>query len=485
MSTAAPQVTRPEDRVHPFQMFIYGLGGMTNNLLSGAYGGLMIVLILGLEMNPILVGVIGMVPRLFDAFTDPVVGYISDNTRTRFGRRRPFIFVGAILVGLMFMAIWQFPAGKSEMFYFWYFLIGSMIFFLVYTIFITPWVALGYELTPDYNERSRLMGAQNFIAQTAYLFTPWLLAIVTLDQFGGDIVLGTSVAAIWIGAFAIVVGVLPAIFLKERIDLDVLDEASGEEKPTLVETMADFLSGFGITLSRVPFLKLCGATLLVFNSFILIAAFQAFVIIHYLYGGSTEAATTLLGVLGTITTVSTYVVIIFVTFLSTVIGKRKAFAVAMVLYIIGCVIKYFSYNPDMPYLLVISTPFLAFGLGALFTLMPSMIADVVDLDELETHERREGMYGSIFWWVVKLGLSLAGLGSGLLLTATGFNEAKDAVQTPQTLELLRFYDAFVPIVATLIAIWAVMTFEVTQERARDIRKQLEARRGRLDHAPAD
>ena len=480
MSTSQAEITRPEDRVPPFQMFIYGLGGMVNNLLSGAYGGLMIVLILGLEMDPRLVGVIGMVPRLFDAFTDPVIGYVSDNTRTRFGRRRPYIFVGAILVGLAFMAIWQFPDGKSEMFYFWFFLIGSILFFFVYTIFITPWVALGYELTPDYNERSRVMGVQNFISQTAYIFTPWLLAIVTLDRFGGDMVMGTAIAAIWIGAFVIVVGILPAIFLRERINPGVLDAEHPVHPDSLQKRIADFASGFAITLSRVPFLKLCIATLLVFNSFILIAAFQALVVIHYLYAGSTEDAGVLLGVLGTVTTVCTYLVIIFVTFLATRIGKRRAFAVAMIMYIIGCVLKYFCYNQEMPYLLVVSTPFLAFGLGALFTLMPAMIADVVDLDELDTHERREGMYGSIFWWVVKLGLSAAGLGSGFLLTATGFDPKLDGTQPQATLELMRFFDSAVPIIATLIAMWAVMTFEVTKERAAEIRAQLEARRGRLD-----
>ena len=82
----------------------------------------MIVLNLGLGMNPALVGLLGALPRLTDAFTDPLMGFISDNTRTRWGRRRPYIFVGAIAAGVIFALLWQLPRGQSETFYFVYFL---------------------------------------------------------------------------------------------------------------------------------------------------------------------------------------------------------------------------------------------------------------------------------------------------------------------------------------------------------------------------
>ena len=107
------------------------------------------------------------------------------------------------------------------------------------------------------------------------------------------------------------------------------------------------------------------------------------------------------------------------------------------------------------------------------------MADVVDADELHTHERREGMYGSIFWWVVKLGMSVAIAGGGLLLVATGFDVELDGNQTTQALTLMRFFDAFVPTVASAIAIWAVASYDITEEKAHDIRRQLEARRGSI------
>jgi len=113
----------------------------------------------------------------------------------------------------------------------------------------------------------------------------------------------------------------------------------------------------------------------------------------------------------------------------------------------------------------------------LFTLMGSMIADVIDMDELETHERREGMYGSIFWWVVKLGQAAAIAGGGLLLNATGFDVALEGAQSAETIKAMRFFDAFVPVIASGLAIWAIASYSITEEKAHEIRQQLEARRG--------
>ena len=138
MSHATHHQTAAEDRIPFHQKLIYGAGAFVNNILAAAMGGMVIVLNLGLGMNPALVGLLGALPRITDAITDPLMGYISDNTESRYGRRRPYIFVGAISVAIVFALLWQLPIGKSEAFYFWYFLAGSIIFYLAYTVFATP-----------------------------------------------------------------------------------------------------------------------------------------------------------------------------------------------------------------------------------------------------------------------------------------------------------------------------------------------------------
>ena len=144
---------------------------------------------------------------------------------------------------------------------------------------------------------------------------------------------------------------------------------------------------------------------------------------------------------------------------------------------LGYALKWFCYDPELPWLLLVPTPLLAFGLGGLFTLIPSMIADVVDLDELQTRERREGMYGAVFWWVVKLGMAAALAAGGFLLNATGFDVALAGNQSGQAIFLMRLFDSVVPFVASGLAIWAIAAFPITEQRAHEVRLELEARRG--------
>ncbi|MGD9388460.1 MAG: MFS transporter, partial [Gammaproteobacteria bacterium] len=475
--------TKPEDRIPFPSKVIYGLGAFVNNLLAAAIGGMIIVLNLGLGMNPALVGLVAALPRLTDAFTDPLMGYISDNTRSRWGRRRPYIFCGAILAGLLYALLWQLPVGKSDVFYFWYFLGGSILFYLAYTMFATPWVALGYELTPDYHERTRLMGTQNFIAQLAYVIAPWFLLIMQNETLFDDMVDGAAGLAIIIGIFAACVGILPAVFLRERVTADIAESCGDGEAPreslgaAMLRNMKCFLKGFVTSLKFRPFVKLCVATFLVFNGFMLIASFQFYVIIYYVFGGDTVGGAKYAGLAGTVTAVSTFVVIILVTWIGTHLGKRKTFFLSIGLSMLGYSLKWFCYNPDIPWLVVVPAPLMAFGLGALFTLMPSMIADVVDADELETYERREGMYGSIFWWMVKLGMAAALAGGGFLLNATGFDVDLGGNQSARTITLMRMCDAFIPAIASGVAIYAIYTFSITEQRAHEIRSTLEKRRG--------
>ena len=477
MSQSADTPEHADGRL-PFSMKVaYGLGAFVNNLLAAASGGMMIILNLGLGLNPATVGLLGALPRITDALTDPMMGYVSDHTRSRWGRRRPYIFVGAIFAAITFALLWQLPRDQSETFYFIYFLVGSILFYLGYTIFATPWVALGYELTPDYHERTRLMGVQNFIGQIAYMVSPWFLWFMTQEDWFADQVEGAATLAILVAAVTLTLGILPAILLRERF------AGSGEEaqgpKPwrALGQNLIQFFKGFAITLRSKPFLKLCVATFFVFNGFILISAFQSYVIIYYVTGGDQALGAEYAGYSGTASAIATFVVIAIVTWLGTRIGKRRAFFVSTFISILGYALKWPCYNPEMPMLVVLPAPLMAFGLGGLFTLMPAMVADVVDFDELETHERREGMFGSIFWWVVKLGMAAAIAGGGYLLDATGFDVEAGANQTESTLFWMRVFDVVIPILTSGLAIWAVATFQITEEKANEVRAALAERRG--------
>ena len=165
-------------------------------------------------------------------------------------------------------------------------------------------------------------------------------------------------------------------------------------------------------------------------------------------------------------------------------GKKNAFVIATLLSIVGYALKWWGFNPDYPWLMFMPIPFLSFGIGGLFTLMMSMTADVCDLDELNNGERREGMFGAVYWWMVKLGTALALLTSGVVLSLVGFDQSIDQ-QSIETLTNLRIADIVIPIITALMAIAIIWKYNITEDKAHEIREALIKRRGNVKHQGND
>ena len=359
-------------------------------------------------------------------------------------------------------------------FYFWYFMAMSVFFFLAYTVYATPFVAFGYEMTPDYHERTRLHAFANTVGQVAWLGVPWFYAIMANETLFRDKVHGARTLAIYVGFAVALLGIVPAIFCRERFgSLPKIKTEKG-----VWENTVDFFSGIRTTFKCKPFVKLCTATFLVFNGFQLGISFSIYIMIFYLFNGNDSSAGKLNGWFGTITSACTLAVIPLTALISTKLGKRRTFLLTISLSIAGYALKWFGYNPAHPYWLLVAAPFVAFGTGSLFTLMGSMIADVCDFDELKTNQRREGVFGAIYWWMVKVGMALAMLLTGFMLKASGFNEQLTE-QSENTMFMLRIFDVGVPLATSAIALIVIYKYTISEERAHEIRMKLEARRGKL------
>lgn len=471
--------TAPEDVVPLVQKVAFGSGHLANQLFPAALGVFMIILVLALKMDPFLAGVLAALPRLIDALTDPIMGYISDNTNSRWGRRKPYIFSGAIITGITFMVMWQLYPEDGQTYNFYFFLIMSIIFYIGYTIFATPLIGLGYEMTPDYNERTRLMGTSQFMGQIAWMIAPWFWYIIYLPEFAESAPEGARTLSIWVGALCMVLGIMPAFFCKEIDQKNIQGQAKLTFKD-LTKNMKDFFKGIKQTIANKPFIKLCGATFFVFNGFQTIAQFAFFIIIFYLYNGDSVASGQWPAWFGTVSAMATaFLVIPIITYMSTKIGKRKAFIVATLISMVGYALKWWCFSPGNPFFMFIPIPLMSFGIGGLFTLMMSMTADVCDLDELKNGmPRKEGTFGAVYWWMVKLGTALALLTSGAVLNLVGFDQNATS-QTAETMTNLRIADIIIPIVAGALAIWIMLKYDITEEKANDIRKELVKRRGNL------
>ncbi len=464
-------VTKPEDRIPLFQKTIYSIGALVNQMQAAALTAMVLVLNLGLGMDPAKVGIIGTVPRLIDAFTDPMIGYTSDNTRSKYGRRRPYMFFGALISGVLFMLLFQLHQENGEAYNFWYFLIIQCFFVVAFAFYAIPFIALGFEMTPDYHERTRLQGAANIMGQIAWIISPWLFTFMYSSK---DLVQGVRILAIVFGVFIILGGILPAIFNREHFG-----NLPKPEKRKMKEVLKNFFSWCAIAFKNRPFVQLCIITFLIFNGFMLASSFTAYVIFFYVFGGDYGQGGKLLGLNGTVAAVSSFLVIFpLITWLATRLGKRNTLLITIPLSMLGYGLKWWGYNPQHPELLLITAPLIAFSLGSIFTVVTSMLADVCDLDELQTGTRREGMFGAIYWWMIKLGQAAASLFSGFLLNWTGFKESLHGNQTAHTLFLMRICDIGIPIIASAIAIYFIMTFEISEDKAYEIRKELEKRRGK-------
>ena len=136
---------------------------------------------------------------------------------------------------------------------------------------------------------------------------------------------------------------------------------------------------------------------------------------------------------------------------------------------------WWTFSPTNPWLMFLPLPLFAFGIGGLFTIMMSMTADICDLDELETHERREGLFGAIYWWMVKFGAAFAGLLTGLIMSFVGFDQTV-TVQTEEALNGLRAAFIFVPATGTLIGLLVMWNYDLNEEAVTAIREELDSRR---------
>ncbi|KAA3623907.1 MAG: MFS transporter, partial [Bacteroidetes bacterium] len=231
---------------------------------------------------------------------------------------------------------------------------------------------------------------------------------------------------------------------------------------------------------KIPFVRRCGATFLVFNGFQMVASFSYFIIVFYMLNGDYGLAGNWPAWFSTVSAFATaFLVIPIITWMSNKWGKRRAFIVSTFISIIGYMLKWYGFNPSNPWLIFMPIPLMSFGIGGLFTLMMSMTADVCDLDELNNGmPRKEGTFGAIYWWMVKLGQAVALVLGGLVLKLVGFDQ-NAATQTVETLTKLRLADIIIPAVTAGLAIVVMWKYDLSEDRARDIKAQLVERRGEL------
>ncbi|MEQ8770017.1 MAG: MFS transporter [Phycisphaerales bacterium] len=491
--TTSPRPPNPDHRVPTTQKIAFGIGMLGNQLFPAAMAVFLVVLVQSLGMKPWLAGVLAFLPRVLDAVTDPLMGYITDNTKSRFGRRRPYIFIGALIAGVSFALMWQLDADQSVMYNFWYYLVFALLFYVGLTIFATPYVAMGYEMSSDFHERTRLMAVAQWIGQWAWVIAPWFWIIIYDPAYFPDPVTGESngvhgarMLAVYVGIGCILLGITPAIFCRTQpVDPETQDRLS---LAGIGGSLTSLLRGVTEAFKNGPFVRICLATFLIFGSFNTVAGMAYYIIVHHMFAGDTgpEGAgrwPAWHGSAGALAT--TFLAIPVVTVMSQRLGKRKAFVISQSISVLGYFLFWWCFSPENPWMLFLPLPFFSFGIGSLFTIMMSMTADVCDLDELRTGSRSEGVFGAVYWWMVKLGFAVAGLLTGVIMSGVGFDPGLGS-QTTEALTGLRLSYIAVPIVGTVLAILIMLGYGLDEKRVSEIREELAGRKkaGAVSGEPA-
>ncbi|MBT4678903.1 MAG: MFS transporter [Flavobacterium sp.] len=457
------------------QKIAFGFGMLANQMFPAILGIFMVVLVEDLGFSGWMWSLVFLFPRIFDAITDPIMGFISDNTKSKWGRRRQYVLIGGILMGLAYIFMWQLSKADGVEYNFWYFFLWSLVFYLGLTIFSVPYVAMGYEMSDDFHERTNIMAIAQFIGQWAWVIAPLFWIIMYDESWFPSADIAVKELAIWVAIPCAICAMVPAIFIKSNSTLDEDYEPlnSANIGNSLMKIFESFVAAFKIK----EFRKLCGATFLIFNAFNTVAALTFFVIVYKLFNGDAGASgiwVSMFGCLGALGT--TFIVIPAVAWMSKKLGKKKAFMLSQAISLIGYIMLYFLFIPGKPWMYIIALPFFSFGIGSLFTIMMSMTADVIDIDEINTGKRREGIFGAIYWWMVKVGYGIAGALSGVIITVVGFNSDLATTDQQSAVDGLHAFFCFFPMVGTILAMLIMRNYSITEERAIEIRAELEKRK---------
>lgn len=504
-STAASGQPATRNKLKVSEKLGVGTGGLTVSLGNQSVRTTgMGVLNMILGINAFWVGVVLAVPLLWDAITDPIMGNISDKFRSRYGRRRPFIFAGAILMGLTFASIWMIPLGWSDAGKLTWFIVTSLMFYTSYTIFSVPFISMTYEMTPDYDERTSVQGYVTFwnrLGEMSYMgliplsliFAAWKFGYEsTTDLMTAQKMEGIRIAAATYGGIGMsLFGLLSAFFGKERCyELNLREQK--QQGPGFWKTAREVIGNKACAL--LCLLSVCTIVAGVFAS-----NMDWYLLIYYLSDGDIALGTqwklvvtvgyATVGILG----------IPLIVWLTGKLSKIQGLRFIYCMMIINAIIRWIVYRPgrfdvglQWGSFSEISTSLGAIAqsliwldplTGGLFwigvgVLMQSMIADVCDDDELKNGHRREGMFGAVFGWATKASFAVSFVLIGVFLNLIGFDPGV-STQTEDTYLSMRISMCLGAAAPAALCFALLALYPLTKEKSAENRARLESIRGKV------
>jgi Na+/melibiose symporter-like transporter len=392
--------------------FLYGLGELGINLKNETVNRYLLFFYADtLHASPTAIGVMMMLSKMWDAIADPAVGYLSDTTRSRWGRRRPYVLLGAIPMGVCFYFLFAPPAQFTGGALLAYVLLVSIALYTFFTIFTVPYLAWGAELARSYHERTAIVQIRALCGLVGGIVGA-TLPLLLVRAAGGDARGGFASMALILGAVVAIAGMVPGLVVRDN---------NREGLP--LASFRHFLGGLAKTFAnrdfRVIFLTFCLMT-------ISAAMGNALQLVVVKYRLDMEAEFPLLALGFGLSFALSFP---FWLGLSRKLGKSRAMLYGLSAGVIapfGWVIV----QPGQVGMMLVFMIVAGFLTGCI-TLAGSQAIDIVDLDELVTGEQRAGAYFGIWAFGLQLATAVGQFFGGLLLDGVGYVPGQ--AQDPSTL----------------------------------------------------
>jgi GPH family glycoside/pentoside/hexuronide:cation symporter len=436
----------------------FGAGDLSAAIVAAINGFFLNAFLLDVAgLRPAAAGLIFLLVKIWDAVNDPLIGMLTDRTRTRWGRRRPWLLFAAIPFGLTFFLQWVVPdAGQTLKF--WYYLVVAILLDTAYTAVNVPYAALTPELTHDYDERTSLSAYRMSFSILGGVFSAFLHTLIVdavPNVYRGYLIS----AAIW-SFFIITPNFITFAFTREV--------HYKEERPPA----PGIFKGLKIAFQNKAFLYV---TIIYLLSWLSIQFVQSNLILYVRYWMDAESQ---FGVLILAVQVSAFLFVLLWTRVSARIGKQETYYIGMGFWVIVSILLFFLQPGQITLLFILAI--LAGGGVSIGYLIPwSMLPDVIEQDELETGVRREGLFYGFFVFLQKFGLSLGLAISNFVLDAAGYITpvagAAPPAQPEPVLLALRVFVSFLPAAVLLVSFLAVRAYPINRERHAELRAELDKR----------
>jgi GPH family glycoside/pentoside/hexuronide:cation symporter len=441
-----------DDKLSARTKLYYGVGDIGNAMVNSAIQFFLLVFYTdGVLIAPALAGGALMVGKIWDAVNDPLFGWISDRTTSRFGKRRVYMIFGALPMAVSIALLWFVPLGLSDTAIFAWIALTFIFYDTMNTLTSVPYYALTSELTEDYDERASLTTFRMVLGVPAYMVgaavTPIIVGLFATKRAGygatGIIYAIIAAAVLWICAAGI----------RERKETS---ESKAETPP---------LRAFVTTFRNRPFVQLIVAYLIAAVSFALIQTLMAYFLIYQL--GMENQVPIVMALL----LVSVALFLFPWKMLSDRWNKGPAYALGLAIGGLAVATTFFLQHEPTPLIYVIAIV-AGIGFSAQWVFPWAMVPDVVEYDRLETGERRGGMYYGVWGFTSKLTGGLGVALAGAVLQLSGY--VANVEQSTETLRTIRFFFGPIPLVVILLALPLLIWYPITRESHAALREKLDS-----------